>query len=61
MATTKVSKRECVFMKIPLEIRLMIYRPLLISRYTMKEHDMNSKEVSLSVSSCFMYADIAIF
>ncbi|KAM0798572.1 hypothetical protein BDR22DRAFT_858925 [Usnea florida] len=46
MARTKVSKRECAFMKIPLEIRLMIYRPLLISKYTMKEHDMNSKAYS---------------
>ena len=61
MATIKVSKRECAFMKIPLEIRLMIYRPLLVSKYTMKEHDMNSKEVNLSRLSCFIYADIDIF
>ena len=60
MATTKASKRECAFMKLPLEIRLMIYRPLLVSKYTMKEHDMNSKEVNLSRSICFMYADVDI-
>ena len=59
MAMTKDSNRECAFMELPMEIRLMIYRPLLVSKYVMMEHDMNSKEVNSSGSSYFMYADIA--
>ena len=61
MAGTKDNKRECAFMRLPTEIRLMIYRPLLISEYTMMEHHMNSKEVSFPRSSCLMYADTLTF
>ena len=36
----------CHFMRLPTEVRLMIYRYLLIARYTVREHNMTSKEVS---------------
>ena len=39
------------FMRLPTEIRDMIYRHLLVAKYTMTEPNMTSKEVSLSASS----------
>ena len=35
------------FMRLPTEVREMVYRHLLIVKYTMREHNMNSKEVGL--------------
>ena len=34
-------------MRLPTEVREMIYRYLLVASYTMREHNMKSKEVSL--------------
>ena len=36
------------FMRLPTEVREMIYRPLLIARYTMREQNMTSEAVSRS-------------
>lgn len=41
---------ESPFMRLPTEVREMIYQYLLIAKYTATEHNMNSKEVSLSYS-----------
>ncbi len=48
------------FIRLPTEVREMIYRPLLIARYTMKEHNMNSKKVGFAVSYCLNHTDVAI-
>ena len=37
--------RESHFMRLPTEIREMILRYLLVAKYTIREHCMNSKEV----------------
>lgn len=42
------SEHDSPFMKLPTEVREMVYRHLLIAKYTMREHNMNSKEVCLS-------------
>lgn len=47
MATVVRSKDDSPFMRLPAEIREMIYRPLLIAEHTKREHNMNSREVSL--------------
>lgn len=39
------NEQESHFMRLSMEIREMIYRPLLVVEYTMKEHDMRTKEV----------------
>lgn len=47
MATVVRSKDDSPFMRLPAEIREMIYRPLLIAEHTKREHNMNSREVGL--------------
>lgn len=49
---------ESPFMRLPTEIREMIYRPLLISRYTMREQNMTSETVSRSSLDCLTYTDL---
>ena len=39
------STRESPFMRLPKEVREMIYEYLLIAKHVAKEHNMNSKEV----------------
>ena len=60
LSVTDSSARQAShFMRLPTEVREMIYRPLLIARYTMREHDMTTKEVSPSTLQSLAFADIA--
>ena len=57
VATSGNAEHGPPFLTLPTEIREMIYRPLLVAKYTMTEHSMTSKEVSLSTAKCFIYTD----
>lgn len=57
VATSGNAEQGSHFMTLPTEIREMIYRPLLGAKYTMTEHSMTTKEVSLSMAKCFIYTD----
>ena len=59
MATKVELQPTCHFMRLPTEVREMIYRPLVIARYAMVEHRMNSREVSYSIKDFSTYADVA--
>lgn len=43
------SKMESPFMRLPTEVREMMYEYLLIAKHVAKEHNMNSKEVCISL------------
>lgn len=59
MAAKVGSQPTCHLMRLPTEIREMIYRPLVIARFVMVEHRMNSKEVGVLFHDFSVYADIA--
>lgn len=48
----------CHLLRLPLEIREMVYRYLLVAKYTTMELSMNSKEVGVPLSTLNMYSDI---
>ena len=59
MATKVESQPACHFMRLPIEVREMIYRPLVIAKYVMMEQTMNSEEVCYSIEDFSTEADIA--
>ena len=60
LLATKVDVQPiCHFMRLPTEVREMIYRPLVLVRYAKVEHRMNSKEVCHPKLGFSAYADIA--
>ena len=46
-------------MRLSIEVREMIYRPLLIARHAMMEPNVTSGVVSLPTSASFAFANIA--
>lgn len=57
MATNTSIEQKPHLMRLPTEIREMIYRHLLVAKYTMTEPNMTTKEVSLSALKCFRHFD----
>lgn len=52
-------EQDSHFMRLPTEIREIIYRPLLIARHAMMEPNVTSDVVSLPTSDSFAYTNNA--
>ena len=59
MATKVNIKQVSNLMSLPTEVREIIYRHLLVIKYTMTNLSMNSKEVMVPASKHSMYTDVA--
>lgn len=60
VAPSSSAEQGSPFMRLSTEIREMIYRPLLVAKYTVKEHSMTTKEVSLSAAMYLIHTDIRL-
>ncbi len=58
-ATNVIVKQVSGLMSLATEIREMIYRHLLVSKYTMTTLNFTCKEVMVLVSKHSMYTDVA--